>query len=412
VLAVLRQRGFFLVWLAGLISAFGDWVLAIALPVYVYERTGSAVATGAMFAAEMLPRVLFGSVAGVFVDRWDRKWMMVGADGARGVLLLALLGVQSVADFWLVYVIAFLQSAVGQFFEPARSALMPRLVAADQLVAANALTSQWRAVVRIVGPPLGGVMMLHLGLPGVVVADSLSFVLSAVLIAFVAAPGAPDGRIGAPAAAVSRWASVWIEWRAGLGLIARKRVLTVLVAALAVTSVADGMIGPQFVVFVKHVLRGDAAEVGWWVSTNAVGGLVGGVFMTRLARSRDVLQMLGFGLAAVGVLTLARNSMPAVLAVVTPGTPPAVAMLVNPAIGAVAVGAWIAWQTSFQQAVPDEYRGRVFGSADTTFALLTLIGIAGGSLLAEAVGVLAVFNAMGMLYALAGLLVLVLLGRP
>ncbi len=76
-LTTLRQRNFSLLWSAGLISMIGDWMLFIALPIYVYKLTGSALATSTMFIAEMIPSLLLGSVAGVFVDRWNRKRIMV-----------------------------------------------------------------------------------------------------------------------------------------------------------------------------------------------------------------------------------------------------------------------------------------------------------------------------------------------
>src|SRR5919198_1112108 len=84
-IATLRQRNFALLWFAGLISLAGDWMLIVALPIYVYQLTGSTLATSTMFIAGRLPTLLFGSVAGVFVDRWDRKRTMVVAN-----LLLAL----------------------------------------------------------------------------------------------------------------------------------------------------------------------------------------------------------------------------------------------------------------------------------------------------------------------------------
>src|SRR5215210_3033764 len=90
-LAVLRQRSFFLLWSGGVLSVIGDFFLFVALPFFVYERTGSALATGAMFIAQTLPRLIFGSVAGVFVDRWDRKKTMVIADLSRALIVLPLL---------------------------------------------------------------------------------------------------------------------------------------------------------------------------------------------------------------------------------------------------------------------------------------------------------------------------------
>src|SRR5437660_7176174 len=98
-LAILRQRNFTLLWIGQLISVFGDWVLLIALPFYIFDLTGSALATGAMFMAQTVPRVLLGSVAGVFVDRWNRKRTMIAADLSRAVLMLALLSVHSAG--WL-----------------------------------------------------------------------------------------------------------------------------------------------------------------------------------------------------------------------------------------------------------------------------------------------------------------------
>ena len=90
-LILLSQRNFALLWAGQLVSNLGDWLLWIALPFYVYERTGSALATGAMFIAQTLPPILFGSLAGIFVDRWDRKQTMMIADLARFFVILLLL---------------------------------------------------------------------------------------------------------------------------------------------------------------------------------------------------------------------------------------------------------------------------------------------------------------------------------
>src|SRR5919201_2958326 len=106
VLALLRRRDFGLLWLGGLVSVAGDWVLYAALPFFVYERTGSTIATAGMIAAELTPGVLLGSVAGVFVDRWDRKPLLVAANLLQAVLSLLLLLVAHGLGLWLVYAVA------------------------------------------------------------------------------------------------------------------------------------------------------------------------------------------------------------------------------------------------------------------------------------------------------------------
>src|SRR5919201_1254218 len=114
VLALLRRRDFGLLWLGGLVSIAGDWVLYAALPFFVYRRTGSTIATAGMIAAELTPGVLLGSVAGVFVDRWDRRRVLVVTNVLQGAAVSLLLLVPS-GWLWLVYAVAVAQSAIASF---------------------------------------------------------------------------------------------------------------------------------------------------------------------------------------------------------------------------------------------------------------------------------------------------------
>src|SRR3954447_24588931 len=104
-LVTLRQRNFALVWFGGLISLIGDRAMLVALPFYVYQQTGSTLGTAALFTASYLPMVLFGSVAGVFVDRWDRKRIMIVTNLIQACVMLPLLLVRSSAWIWLIYLV-------------------------------------------------------------------------------------------------------------------------------------------------------------------------------------------------------------------------------------------------------------------------------------------------------------------
>src|SRR5215216_5638827 len=184
-ISVLRQRNFALLWFAGLISMIGDWMLFIALPIYTYNLTHSSLATGIMFMVGTLPRVLLGSVAGVFVDRWDRQRTMVIADFSRAVLILLLLLVRSSEWIWIVYVVAFLESVISQFFGPAENALLPELVDESDLVPANSLNALNNNLARLGGPALGGLLLGSFGFHNVVLIDSLSFLISGTMIALI-----------------------------------------------------------------------------------------------------------------------------------------------------------------------------------------------------------------------------------
>ena len=189
--SLLRRRDFALVWTASLISATGDWVLLIGLPIYVYQLTGSTLATSAMFVAELVPQIAFGSVAGVFVDRWDRRRTMVIANLILTVAILPLVFVRSADDVWIVYLVAFTESLVARFLRPAEGAMLPRLVDKNDLVAANALASFASNASRLVGPTLGGVIAGIYGLTAVAGFDSATFAIAAALVALVRTSGAP-----------------------------------------------------------------------------------------------------------------------------------------------------------------------------------------------------------------------------
>src|SRR6266540_2998176 len=138
-LRVLRHRAFAVLWLGGLLSLVGDWMLITGIPLVVYQLTGSTLALGAAVAANALPRVLVGSVAGVFVDRWDRRRTMVVCDLLLGLGLLPLLVVRDARDLWLIALVLLWESSVVRFYQPAEGALLPRVVPDDELIAANAL---------------------------------------------------------------------------------------------------------------------------------------------------------------------------------------------------------------------------------------------------------------------------------
>src|SRR5262245_11099968 len=109
-LGPLRHRNFGLLWWAGLISLIGDWALGVALPIYVLKLTHSATATGVVVVANLLPRLLFSAVAGAYVDRWDRRRVVVTINFIQAVVLLPLLFVDSAGQMWIIVAVAFVES--------------------------------------------------------------------------------------------------------------------------------------------------------------------------------------------------------------------------------------------------------------------------------------------------------------
>jgi MFS family permease len=393
-LAVLRQRDFSLLWFGGVLSVIGDYFLFIALPFFVYERTGSVLATGAMFAAEILPRLLFGSVAGVFVDRWDRKRTMVISDLSRALILLPLLAVAAGGPLALVYAVAFVEASVSMFFLPAKSATIPNLVAERDLTAANSLDSLSEEVPSLVGPLLGGALLGIVGLSGLVLLDVGTYLASALLISMIGAPtAAPDEEPDVTAeVAVSAWANALKEWLGGLRLIGRDRSIAVLFGVISVATVGEGAVTVLWIIFFRDVLGSGAQEFGYFIAAYGVGGILGGILLGWSSRLIDETRLFALSLIANGLLLIAIFNI-AVLPVMV-----ALAVLA----GVTVVGWFVTSQTLLQKWVPDRYRGRVFGAYETTQALTLLVGMGVAVVLEGLLGVIVVLSLVGAVWSLAG----------
>jgi MFS family permease len=393
-LAVLRRRDFSLLWFGGVLSVIGDYFLFIALPFFVYERTGSVLATGAMFAAETVPRLLFGSVAGVFVDRWDRKRTMVISDLSRALILLPLLVVAAGGPLALVYAVAFVEASVSMLFLPAKSATIPNLVAERDLTAANSLDSLSEEVPSLVGPLLGGALLGIVGLSGLVLLDVGTYLASALLISMIGAPtAAPDEEPDVTAeVAVSAWANALKEWLGGLRLIGRDRSIAVLFGVISVATVGEGAVTVLWIIFFRDVLGSGAQEFGYFIAAYGVGGILGGILLGWSSRLIDETRLFALSLIANGLLLIAIFNI-AVLPVMV-----ALAVLA----GVTVVGWFVTSQTLLQKWVPDRYRGRVFGAYETTQALTLLVGMGVAVVLEGLLGVIVVLSLVGAVWSLAG----------
>jgi MFS family permease len=406
-LSTLRQRNFGLLWTAGLISITGNWILYIGLPIYVYRLTESTLATSLMFIAGIIPRLLFGSIAGVFVDRWDRKRTMVIANLLMGLGLLPLLLVHSIEHVWIVYLVEFFQATVAQFFEPAENALLPTLVDEDRLVSANALNSLNNNLGRLIGPALGGFAAGLFSLAGVVVLDGISFLVAALLIAALriqpkTIPSVPV--VKAPRPTSRLLTRVWDEWLDGLRIIRREPRLRLLFLIATIPMIGEGIFGTLMIVFVSQVLNGGEVELGYIMSAQAIGGIIGS-FLIGHVKNVPLYRLMGICAIFFGLIDLAIFNYPAYI----PGILLAIILMVL--VGIPGVGYGTGLTTMFQNAMPDEYRGRVFGAFMTTAAVLSLFGTILAGYLGERIHMVTILNVQGLGYVVAGVLALIFLRR-
>ena len=398
-LQLLRNRNFMLMWWAGLVSWVGNYMLFIALPVYVYNQTGSTLATSFSVVANVLPNIVVGQLAGVLVDRWDYRRTLVLTNFALvGVTLLFLMVLN--APWWLVVPIAFLQSSVGQFIGPAENALLPTLVDESRLGAANSLNALNNNLARLVGPALGGLLIASVGFGGVVTVNALTYLLAALLVLGVRAPQIVREQ-AVIAGLLRRLAS---EWQTGLSAVRRNRTLLLSFSVAAITGLGEGTISTLMVPFIKVMLGGGGLELGLIMSAQAVGGITAGLLLTNFADRFPMLKLLGWGALLGGVMDGLLLNYPLFYPVLWPS-------LVLVAIAGLPFAMFATAQmTLLQTEAEPQLRGRVFSAYLAVFGAAQLVGMLGSGVLGDSLGVMLI-NTQAAGYLLAGVIVLSVSGR-
>lgn len=393
----LFRRDFALIWTAGLVSDTGDWLLMIALPLFALSATGSALGASTVFLVELVPMLLLGSFLGVLVDRWDHRKTIVIVALLQGVLLLPLLAA-SADTMGIVYAVAAVEAVLGAVINPARQAMIPQLVGPDQLASGNALIAVSDSLARLIGSPLGGLAFALWGLPGVVIADAASYLVTAVLVA-ISRPRPLDADAAASAeepVAVER--RLLHEWGEGLALIARSGTLRVLALISALGGVAQGFFLVLFLVYVTQNLGAGDTGAGIIRGVQAIGGVLGGLVTGWLARRLGPRSLVGGGYLVFGMLSLLTWNL----------APFTTALWVYAglfiAMGLPAVTTATGEITLVQTSVPPRALGRVIAAMTTVDGAAQALGLLLGGLLADAGDIVPILDVQASLYLLCGVI--------
>jgi hypothetical protein len=342
-----RNRNFRLLWSGQIVSQLGDWFNLVALYGLLFELTGSATAVASMMVVQMLPQALVSPSAGVIVDRFDRRRIMIAADLVRGVVILGLLLVRSASTVWIAYLVVGVVVAAQGFFEPARSALLPSLVDREDLVAANASsTGTWSAMLAI-GASLGGGVAVLFGRDAAFLLNALSFFVSAAFLYRMRAP------VRAPARSDD---SGWHGLVEGFQYMKAHRSVTAIALVKSGWAIVGGAL-LLLTVFGDRVFRigatGDAG-IGVLYAARGIGAAAGSLGVAYLARRSS-----GALVPWIGPSYLLAGACYAML-----GLAPTISLAALAVIGGHVFGStlWVSSNVLLQMAVPDRFRGRVFAA--------------------------------------------------
>jgi MFS family permease len=368
-LLVRNNRNFRLLWIAQIISELGDWLYAVAVYSMLLEYTGSARAVALAFVFQVLPQFFVAPAAGVINDRARRKRVMITADWARAIVVFCMILVRSPHLVWLLYGLLVSETILWAMFEPGRSAVIPNIVSEPEVVLANTLSSTTWSVNFAMGFAVGGVLAALLGRDAVFALNSLSFVLSALLITRMKfdephSEGRPPLRL--------RDLADFSPIREGIRYVHKDRRLRVTVFAKA----GIGFMGANWVllpilgqrVFAIHLAGFSAQKAGMLGMSSLmacrgigaiVGAFVGSYWAGGSSRRMRMGILFGFLAGAAGYLTLSR----------APNLLTACAAIVLAHAGGSAI--WIFSSTLLQLGTEDRFRGRVF-SAEFAFSVVTM----------------------------------------
>ncbi|RAQ94373.1 MFS transporter [Thermogemmatispora tikiterensis] len=400
-LSLFRQRNFMLLWFGQLISVSGDWLLTIAIPFSIYQLTGSVLQTGASFMLELLPRIALGSFAGVFVDRWDRRWTMIVADLTRAAILCILLLVHSSNLVWIIYIVILIHSVISQLFTPAMNALLPSLVADKDLVTANSAMSLNDALTRLIGPFIGGILLTWLGFASLIILDSATYICSALFLLLMVLPRSVKQNSSEAHSIQVKIASIMQEWVDGLRVVGRETLLKGIFFTISLLMFAQGAVTALMVVFVERQMHQGAVTYGWLITAQGVGTFVGAIIVSILSKYVRPGYIITTSLWIIGGCIVLAAHYPFLLSV----------FLLLFLAGIFAAGFVVMIQSLLQNYVIDSYRGRVLALFETLIAVTMLGGMFLASLLGDALGVVSFFTFAGILTMGAGLVALLMLRR-
>jgi len=392
---VVRNPSYFPLLLAQLLSTLGDTLHYIALVVLVFELTGQGLAVAILVVAEIIPVLILGPVAGVIIDRFSRKHVLIGADLVRAALALSLVWPQGT---WHAYLAAAGLAAGNTFFNPTVQAVLPALIPDDQRLAANSVSWSAGRLVQIVGAAVAGGLIATIGTDAAFAANALTFLVSAALILKLPV----RSRAGQTASSSLRGLGAFLdEVRAGLSFARHDQFVSRLLLVQAIASLAVGGTGAMLVVLSERHLNLAPSGFAWLIGAIGVGALIGPLFVNVFAKDYRNARWLF-------VPYIVRGLGDVLIAVFTPLP---IALLILFVYGVNTSTGMVVFSSTVQGAVPDAVRGRVFTLLDVTWSSMRLVSLAIGAIIVDWLGVRPLFWLGGTMLAFAGVLGLILLGN-
>lgn len=384
-LQVLKNRNFRLLWLGQAISNFGDWIIVVAMIALVYNLSRSPLAISVLMIARLAPAVVFGSFVGVIVDRVNRKWLMVGCDVARGLLILTL---PFIRNFYVLIGVAFILEAFSLLFMPAKDASVPNIVDEKEVLIANSLSGTTNYATMILGSGAAGAVLAaaeaviqraplvstlfgrqFAGTSAAFLLDSLTFFISAITVALISM------KREVPVSAREARMDIRRDFASGAELIRKNPLVRPMLISVGIAILGGGSIYALGVDYSNRVLNVGNAGFGFLLAALGVGLVIGAALASMLGRLFPKDRLFSSSLFFLGSFLMVFSLVPiyevSIVTLVIAGL--SLAML------------QVTGYTLIHENLPDEVRGRVFGVMESIIRVSLLISLGVTGLVAQGI---------------------------
>lgn len=385
------MKKFFILWISQAASLLGSSLVQFALAWYLTKETGSATVLATAVMAGMIPQIILGPIIGPYIDRWDRKKIMIIADSAIALVtaLLVMIFLFDAIQIWHIYAAVILRSVGNTFHFPAISASIPQIVPEKQLARTAGLMQMLGGIVNIIAPPAGALLMETMPMYGVLAVDIVTAAIAVVCVLFIAIPKPVRTTLTEHSSAVG-------DMLQGLRYIWSWRGLSIL---LGLITIAHFFTTPAFVllpVFVTENLESDVLKLGWLSSAFGVGIVAGGLILGVWGgfKRRIVTSMTGIFIAGIATIGLGFTTINLfALGIVSCFT-----------IGFGVSFADAPFLAILQSAIDKDMQGRVFALIGSINAAVSPLGLAVAGPVADAIGTRYLMFIAGTAFLLVGII--------
>jgi len=406
---LLKDKNFFLLWFAQIVSNFGDRLDQMALIGLIYIRApGSTIELAKLLSFTIIPVFIIGPIAGIYVDRWNRRATMITCDLIRGGLVLLLpLFIKYSTSMVPIYIVVFIIFSVTRFFLPSKLSIIPDIVHKDKLLLANSLSSTTMMIATIVSFGFSGIIVAMLGPQAGFYIDSVSYFISAGLVFFVVVKlkeNMESAKAGVKLADIAHRTVVG-DIKEGLAYLRGHKDVRMVANTMFLLMAGVGSIYIVIIVFIQEALRSSTEHLGFLVMFLGIGLFLGAVLYGKFGSRFSKRKVINFGLLTAGLIivifSVCLKLIPSFL----------IAGILSIALGIFSAPIIVSSNTLLHEVMPNEMRGRIFSSLEIIMHAGFILFMLFASLAAERIGRDWVLVVIGALFSIIGLVKLIKLWK-